>query len=299
MHRLKHHIVPAILACLTAFIILPSAVEARQLEAGQSINDLEWDVERIHAGIYWKKYLGDQLFDSKQSINLVEVYLDSTDAKLHISYEQGSLVKTSEFAERYNAIIALNGSYFDMEAGGTVTFLKVQGSTIIDGFSERQLYSENGGIAWNNSDHPEIISRPENGWRNSEMNNILAAGPLLIFNEEIRNFNNDSFNQNRHPRTAVALTKDNRLFLLTVDGRSFQSYGMTIPELAYFLKSAGAVDALNLDGGGSTAMWIKNMAETGIVNYPSDNLEFDHEGERSVSNALLLILNEQRIIDER
>lgn len=290
MIRLKHTFKPVLLACLTTFLILPFDAEARQVEAGQSIHNLEWDVERIHAGIYWKKYLGDQLFNSKQSINLVEVYLDSTDAKLHISYEQGSLVKTSEFAERKNAVIALNGSYFDMEAGGTVTFLKVQDSTIIDGFSDRQLYSENGGIAWNNAEHPQIIPRPENGWRSSDMNNILAAGPLLILNEEIKNFNNDSFNQNRHPRTAVALTEDNRLFLLTVDGRSFQSYGMTIPELAEFLKSAGAVDALNLDGGGSTAMWIKNMSETGIVNYPSDNLEFDHEGERSVSNALLLIL---------
>jgi exopolysaccharide biosynthesis protein len=64
---------------------------------------------------------------------------------------------------------------------------------------------------------------------------------------------------------------------------------MTIRELAEFLKQLGAVRALNLDGGGSTTMWIDTTSRTGVVNYPSDNLEFDHAGERPISNALLII----------
>ena len=79
--------------------------------------------------------------------------------------------------------------------------------------------------------------------------------------------------------------------MAVVDGRSFQSYGMTIPELTQFLQELGAVDALNLDGGGSASMWVRDKKMDGIVNYPSDNFEFDHEGERGVSNALLLISN--------
>ena len=65
---------------------------------------------------------------------------------------------------------------------------------------------------------------------------------------------------------------------------------MTIPELAQFFFELGADSALNLDGGGSTAMWIHNGI--GVVNYPSDNLEFDHNGERPVSNALLIVRRE-------
>lgn len=268
-----------------------SVVKAQVAETDLFATEISWETERIDAGIYWNRYLGDVLFDSKQSLNLVEIYLDSTDARLQISYRQGELVTTSEFAELDDALIAVNGSYFDMEAGGTVTFLKVQGSVITEGFKERRLYSENGGIGWNSDLKPHIFARPHDGWAGSHFENVLAAGPLLILDSEIREFNNDSFNQNRHPRTAVAITEDNRLLLLTVDGRSFQSFGMTIPELAAFLKAEKAIDALNLDGGGSTSMWIKNKETEGLVNYPSDNLEFDHEGERGVSNALLILLD--------
>lgn len=289
MQNLNRHIAPVLIAILVVlFTSIPS--EARQL-SDEEIKLLDWQIERLDTGIYWKQYLGDDLFDSKQSINLVEIYLDSTDAELQISYEQNGHVKTSDFAKNVNALVAINGSFFNTETGGTVTFLKVQDSVIVDGASGRNLYTENGGIAWNNSNSPKIIPRPENGWAISDLENVIASGPLLVLDKTIRSFNNDPFNQNRHPRTAVATTTDNRLFLLTVDGRSFQSYGMTIPELAEFLLSAGAADALNLDGGGSTTMWIQDKTETGVVNYPSDNLEFDHNGERRVSSALLLILN--------
>lgn len=285
------HIIRSITVTLLFVLTAAPMMKAQVAETDLSAAELNWETERIETGIYWNRYLGDDLFDSKQSLNLVEIYLDSTDARLQISYRQGELIKTSEFAELDDALIAVNGSYFDMEAGGTVTFLKVQDSVITEGSRERRLYSENGGIGWNSDLDPQIFARPNDGWAGIHFENVLAAGPLLILDSETREFNNDPFNQNRHPRTAVAKTEDNRLLLLTVDGRSFQSYGMTIPELAAFLKSKNAIDALNLDGGGSTSMWIKNKETEGLVNYPSDNLEFDHEGERGVSNALLIILD--------
>lgn len=272
-------------------LLMSSMVQAQISESTHPAAELKWQTERVAQGIYWSSYLGDDLFDSKQSLNLAEIYLDSTDARLKISFQQGSLVKTSGLAELHDAFIAVNGSYFDMEAGGTVTFMKVQDSVITQGFVDRQLYSENGGIGWNHDCEPHIFARPDEGWATIEYENVLAAGPLLMLKGAEKEFRDDPFNQNRHPRTAVALSDDNRLLLLTVDGRSFQSYGMTIPELSEFLRSAGAVDALNLDGGGSTSMWINGKADTGVVNYPSDNLEFDHEGERGVSNALLIILD--------
>ena len=64
---------------------------------------------------------------------------------------------------------------------------------------------------------------------------------------------------------------------------------MSTPELRELMEDFGAVSALNLDGGGSTAMWIDGFGENGIVNYPSDNRKFDHAGERGVANALILI----------
>lgn len=251
---------------------------------------LDWETERISRGIYWKAYIGENLYDSKQSLNLVEVWLDSTEADLQIGFVQDTLALTSTLAEQAGADIAINGSFFDTRAGGSVVFMRVNGEVIAGGAPNRQLYTENGGVAWNLPNEPVIMKRPKEGWAEAPYENVLTSGPMLIAADSIQSFNNDSFNQNRHPRTAVATTDNNRLLLLTVDGRSFQGYGMTIPETAELLDSLGANFALNLDGGGSTTMWIRGKSENNIVNYPSDNLEFDRGGERKVSNALLLII---------
>ena len=268
---------------------LPPPPPGNMEQAGFS---LEWETERLSPGIYWKAYLGDGLYDSKQSINLVEVWLDSTDADLQIGFVQDTLALTSTLAEQAGADIAINGSFFDTRAGGSVVFMRVDGDIIARGAPNRQLYTENGGLAWNTPNELVIIKRPEEGWAEASFENVLTSGPLLILADTLQMFNNDSFNQNRHPRTALAITDDNRLLLLTVDGRSFQGYGMTIPETAELLDNLGAGSALNLDGGGSTTMWIRGKSENNIVNYPSDNLEFDRLGERKVSNALLLIVEE-------
>jgi hypothetical protein len=85
----------------------------------------------------------------------------------------------------------------------------------------------------------------------------------------------------RHPRTAVGFSRNGRtLFLLTVDGRSESSGGMTLDELANVMRKLGAWQAMNFDGGGSTTIVIDGL----VVNKPSDK-----EGERAVGNALLVV----------
>jgi hypothetical protein len=252
---------------------------------------LEWETEAIADGIFWKQYRGDDLFDARLSINILEVDLEQAAVHYKIAHLRDELIKTSEFAEQSGALAAVNGSFFNMDAGGSVVFLKVDGEVIADGavgvIHTRKAEPSVGMKAV----LPQIVRKPEDGWHSVNLTNVMSSGPVLIYQNEIREFNNDPFNQNRHPRTAVAITDNNQLIMAAVDGRSFQSYGMTIPELAQFLQELGAVNALNLDGGGSTSMWIQEKNIDGIVNYPSDNLEFDHEGERGVSNALLLIAN--------
>lgn len=89
-----------------------------------------------------------------------------------------------------------------------------------------------------------------------------------------------AFVENKHPRTAVAKLKDGKFLMVTVDGRQPEtSVGMNLQELAEFLLGLGAVDAMNLDGGGSTTMFLDGK----IVNKPSDK-----EGERKVSDAILV-----------
>ena len=268
----------------------PLSAQDNGSAASLSATQLEWQTEQIAEGIIWKKYQGDELYNARLSINLIEVDLQSSDYMLKLAYSDTGLINTSDFAKLNEAIAAVNGSFFDMERGLPVVYIKAEGETISRGAPGRNVYTENGGIGWNTEDLPVIVSRPESGWASSDYQNILASGPMLIQDRQTREFNNDPFHQNRHPRTGVAITADQKILLVTVDGRSFQSYGLTIPELARLFSELGATDALNLDGGGSTVMWIDDQAENGgVVSYPSGNFEFDHEGERAVSTALLIL----------
>jgi exopolysaccharide biosynthesis protein len=86
----------------------------------------------------------------------------------------------------------------------------------------------------------------------------------------------------RHPRTAVGFSRDSStLYLFAVDGRSENSGGMTLTELATTMRTLGAWDALNFDGGGSTTMVVGGV----VVNKPSDPT-----GERAVGNALMVVV---------
>ena len=91
----------------------------------------------------------------------------------------------------------------------------------------------------------------------------------------------ESFSTTKHPRTAIGFSKDKSIvYLATVDGRQPAiSIGHSLVELAQYMKELGAWDAMNLDGGGSTTMWVRGE----IVNKPSDAT-----GPRTVTNALLL-----------
>nr|MCU0326223.1 phosphodiester glycosidase family protein [Spirosomataceae bacterium] len=88
--------------------------------------------------------------------------------------------------------------------------------------------------------------------------------------------------------TCLCITNDSKLLLITVDGRSNQAYGMNLHELTFLTQKLNCKNAINLDGGGSTTMYIAEQPFNGVVNYPSDNKLFDHEGERSVSNIIYI-----------
>jgi hypothetical protein len=112
----------------------------------------------------------------------------------------------------------------------------------------------------------------------------IGGGPRLVRNGQVsveyaaENFS-AKFAETKHPRTAVGLKSDALLFVV-VDGRQpGYSEGMTLFELAEFLRNAGCTDALNMDGGGSTTLWVRGA----VVNRPSDGRE------RPIANALLLL----------
>lgn len=105
---------------------------------------------------------------------------------------------------------------------------------------------------------------------------LVADGFIAISAEEEKFQPDIAFG--RAPRTAIGITPDNHLLMVVVDGRSKDSMGMTLEELANLMLSLGATQAMNLDGGGSSTLVIRNL----VYNSPSGGKE------RLVHNGLIL-----------
>lgn len=111
----------------------------------------------------------------------------------------------------------------------------------------------------------------------------VCGGPRLVSDGEVDiNGKEEKFSASivsgRHPRTAIGLTFDGDLLMVVVDGRSKRSAGMTLKELADYLRKLGVRHAINLDGGGSSSMFVKGKT----INRPSDGRE------RRISNGILI-----------
>ena len=128
----------------------------------------------------------------------------------------------------------------------------------------------------------ELKINPE--WK--DVNHILSGGPYLVKNGEI--FVDMTAQKlasvgGRNPRTAIGYTKDNNLIMLTADGREGSSIGLTLVELAQLMKEFGCINAMNLDGGGSTVMYIQGQ----VVNKPavSGGIPLTHTLNVSLKNS--------------
>jgi exopolysaccharide biosynthesis protein len=116
------------------------------------------------------------------------------------------------------------------------------------------------------------ISHSLSKWK---IQTAVGGGPVLLQNGQIKVTNNEERKfagkaiKDRHPRTAIGYTKDHKIIVLVSEGRTESAAGMTLIQLAQALKDIGCVEAVNLDGGGSSCMLI-NGKET---NSPSDKGE--------------------------
>ena len=123
----------------------------------------------------------------------------------------------------------------------------------------------------------DINTNPK--WEN--VKHIISGGPYLVKDNQIFIDTTAQKLQSiggRNPRTAIGYTKDNDLVLVAVDGREGSSIGLTLVELASLMRSLGCTNAINLDGGGSTVMYVKGQ----IVNQPHQ------PGGITLSNALVI-----------
>lgn len=133
----------------------------------------------------------------------------------------------------------------------------------------------------------KIIPSKTNGWNN--VVEAVGGGPRLISDGKITVLDKAekfqaSFASSAHPRSAVGVTNDGKIILAAVDGRQSISSGVGLKKLAEILLSYKCINAMNLDGGGSTSL----ANSTGIFNSPSEG------SERPVANALAVIVDQPK-----
>ena len=267
---------------LSLWVITASASEQDSL----LIVKADWKVTTTADGLTHKQAQIKGLFNSVQSINLIEIPRTSK-RKIGIAGNEG-MKRTSQQAAEKGAVAAINGTYYNMKEGNSVCFYKI-GDTVIDTTTDGEFKSRVNGAIREKRGKIEIIewSKPiEQSYKKSK-GTVLASGPIMLDNGKRSDWSacSKSFIETRHPRSAIYTKGDGTVVFITVDGRSAgNADGVSIPELAYLVKILGGDDAINLDGGGSTTLWLKGAPDNGVLNYPTDNKLFDHAGERSVSN---------------
>lgn len=119
-----------------------------------------------------------------------------------------------------------------------------------------------------------------------KMESAVGGGPVLLQQGEVRITNNEELKfagkaiNDRHPRTAMGYTAQDELVILVVEGRNpGKAEGVTLPQEAMLLKSLGCVEALNLDGGGSSCL---------LINGKNTIRPSDKEGQRAVPGVFII-----------
>jgi exopolysaccharide biosynthesis protein len=255
----------------------------------------EFPTTRPHSQV---TYVHRQRRDPDLSLYIVTVDLTDPDVKVHLATAgddpdgpgpwQTTLMPVSAIARREGFDIAINASFFEVPQGPTSRPNYVEGNsassvgwTMSDGKLLSPTSRPGWPIIWIDEDRRvriDTLGRLPPGARQ-----IITGNGLLVSHGKPL----DRFEGNltaRHPRTAIGVDEaGRRLIILTLDGRrAGVSVGMTGIELAAELQRLGCWDAINLDGGGSTTLLMRDPAtdELKLLNQPSDNRE------RPVSNAL-------------
>ncbi|MFA5820209.1 MAG: phosphodiester glycosidase family protein [Bacteroidales bacterium] len=253
-------------------------------------NKVRWEREKIAPGLTWKSshtVLNDSI---PQNINILIINLHKREILL--SYNPEKNIVVSKQAAAAGALAAVNAGFFNIRDGGSATYIRTGGQIVDTDTVKKWKQNSNmtGSVLVDKNGNVTIEKAETNSWYDNhpEYADVLVTGPLLLTGKGKTKLPETSLVINKHPRTVIGKRGNHKIILVTLDGRTDQAIGMTLNELADFMLSLHCKDAVNLDGGGSTTMWVSGRPFNGIVNMPCDNKKFDHAGERAVSDILII-----------
>lgn len=242
------------------------------------------DWERVEPGVDYQRFQEDGM-----DIHVARVDLSREELRIVATREEDRGVRVSEFARRNNALIAINADYFDKNMRPIGLAIGPCGP-----WEDTRDTPREGVVAFGEQraeifDEEETMEEPD-PWITS----AVSGWPMLVKNCRARSSSelpgSDSFTRSPHPRTAIGFSRGGSLvYFVVADGRREGVPGLTLAKLATFMRRELRVClAMNLDGGGSSAMWVKDE----IVNEPSDGKE------RRVADHLAVVRVEDLIACE-
>jgi len=219
-------------------------------------------------------------------VHVAEVKADSAEY-LKTAFAQGSYGKnvtatTSDIADSVNAILAINGDYYGtQEKGYVIRNGKLYRSTAVSGREDLVIYKDGSFEIINESEvtAEQLLAKGAV--------QTLSFGPALLENGKISVDADDEVGRAKasNPRTAIGIKSDGTYIFVVSDGRTEESEGLSLLQLAEFMGNLGAETAYNLDGGGSSTMVFKGS----VVNTPTGGGIGNGSGsERKVSDIVYI-----------
>lgn len=261
-------------------------VSAETEETGSSAVN---DTETVEGGTVIGEYS-----DSKTSITLKryraydsDIYVaditvsDASALKTALAnntYGRNITDTTSDIADENNAVLAINGDYYGArQSGYVIRNSKLYRNT--SGDRDALVIQKNGEFKFVSESETSAEQLLQAGALQ-----VFSFGPILLNNSEISVGENEEVGMAMasNPRTAVGYLGNNHYVFVVSDGRTSESAGLSLYELASFMKEIGVVDAYNLDGGGSSTMVFKGE----IINNPTTNGHSNQE--RAVSDIIYI-----------
>ena len=220
------------------------------------------------------------------TIYVADIKLSSSDylqtAFAQSAYGRNVTDKTSNIAEEVGAILAVNGDYYGAQESGYV----IRGGVLYRSDAVSNADEQEDLVIWSDGSfsiiaESDITAQELLGEGAQE---VFSFGPALVENGETTVSESDEVAkaQTDNPRTAIGVLDDLHYVFVVSDGRTDESEGLTLYELAGFMESLGAVCAYNLDGGGSSTMVFQGE----LINNPTTN--GNRISERSVSDIIYI-----------
>lgn len=250
---------------------------AEQAAASATTTDTSYSDDNIQVSLTEKTVENTQVY-------IADITLSSSDylktALTQNTYGTNVTAKTSVTAAENNAILAVNGDYYGANSTGYV---------IRNGVVYRDTVREdssNGDLAIYKDGSFKIIYEDEISAEQLVKDgvvNLLAFGPSLVEDGEITVDTNSEVGQSMssNPRTAIGIIDENHYIIVVSDGRTSESEGLSLYQLAEVMKSYGVKTAYNLDGGGSSTLYFNGQ----VMNKPTTNGTIS---ERAVSDIVYI-----------